>query len=162
MHGRVIDSEGRILSLIKAKHRSNMDKVREEIRSSTVEELMHRYGHERYVVLDWERRYGARAKRTCCWCKRVVPAEQMHRTRAGIIGERCAECKKPPGWSDAAYAALEERNARKGKNREVQWKTGHAQRLDEEFRQIAPALLLMVRKPISKMRGYWNPYAREA
>jgi hypothetical protein len=74
-------------------HGGDLESVRREFETSTVDELVERYARSRQAVLAFERKYGLRAMRTCCVCRSRVPASGMRVDGAGSITRWCLKCE---------------------------------------------------------------------
>jgi len=71
----------------------NVDAIRAELQSSTVQEIADRYDIEHMSVMKVERKYGVRCMRKCAQCKQRIHAVDMKLSADGKIGQICKNCK---------------------------------------------------------------------
>lgn len=132
----------RNVSEIVRRNDNDREAIKREIEASTVEELMERYEAERPTVAHWEWRFGAYARRPCKYCGKVVPASKMQRNAAGQLAMRCLQCPST------------------GRPDRIGSSTKHQDRVRGEFEISDGVAMRMIRVPISRQTGYFNPYAR--
>jgi hypothetical protein len=90
------------------------------------------------VLYRWENYYGVRFKRTCRWCRKSLPYEQMRERAGGRIFHFCKDCFVDPN-----------------RPRILNYKTGHHERIQDEFADVPKWVSVSWGKPFGGI-GWHN------
>lgn len=139
-HKRVVPVRRDVLDLM---HNGSVEAIRRYLEAHTVAELADRHDVERNTIITLEHKYGARCQRTCCQCKRQLPAVQMRKSADGRIGLICVDC-----------TPINHRS----KSGPPKPNTAHWARTAAEFAEIDPFVYLGARQPWSRADGIWTRF----